>query len=58
MILVVSCSPLPLRQGEYVELFEKPEGEVVKQRERLRPRDIEERFYQRIILQIAKHMPY
>ena len=48
--LMVSCSPR-LRRDEHVELFEKPEGEMLKQRERLRCHDIEERLYRRIILQ-------
>gem|GEM_PF-1355989 len=47
---VLSCSPR-LRRGEHVELFEKPEEEMLKQHERLRLHDIEERFYRRIILQ-------
>ena len=47
---VLSCSPR-LRRGEHVELFKKLEGKVLKQRQRLRLRDIEERLYRRIILQ-------
>ena len=48
--LVVLRSPRR-RRGEHVELVEKLEGEVVKQRERLLLHDIEERLYRRIILQ-------
>lgn len=47
---VVPCSPR-LRRGEHVELFEKLEGEVLEQRQRLGLHDIEERVYRRIILQ-------
>jgi len=47
---VISCSPR-LRRGEHVELLKKLEGEMLKQRERLGFRDIEERLYRRIILQ-------
>ena len=46
----ISCSPR-LCRGEHIELFEKLEGEVLKQRQRLRFHDIEERFYRRILLQ-------
>jgi len=47
---VLSCSPR-LRRGEHVELFEKFEEKVLKQRQCLGLRDIEERLYRRIILQ-------
>lgn len=39
------------RRGEHVELFEKLKGEMLKQRERLRLHDFEERLYRKIILQ-------
>ena len=47
---VVSCSPR-LRRGEHVEPFEKREGEMLRQRVRLRRHEIEERLYRRVILQ-------